>query len=55
MGHAWDNGAGINYVPLNLGEVNNNIVAPTTSVGTGGLNPTQQVNSGHIERCRKKY
>jgi hypothetical protein len=53
MGHAWDNGAGINYVPTGVGEVNNNIVAPTTSVGTGGLNPTQQVNSGHIERCRK--
>jgi hypothetical protein len=53
MGHTWDNGAGINYVPTGVGEVNNNILAPTTSVGTGGLNPTQQVNSGHIERCRK--
>ena len=53
MGHAWDNDYGINYIPLNLGEVNNSVVAPTTSIGTGGLNPTQQVNSGHIERCRK--
>ena len=53
LGHSFDNGFGINYVPTGLGEVNNNILAPTTSTGTGGLNPTQQVNTGHIERCRK--
>ena len=52
MGHSWDNGAGIIYVST-LGEVNNNINAPTTSIGTGGLDPTQQVNTGYMERCRK--
>jgi hypothetical protein len=53
MGHSWDNGYGLNYVVNGQGEVNNNIVAPTTSLGTGGLNPSQQVNTGHIERCKK--
>jgi len=52
MGHAWDNGYGINYVPTGLGEVNNNILT-TTAIGSAGLNPSQMVNSGHVMRCIK--
>jgi len=52
MGHAWDNGLGINYAPNGLGEVNNNILT-TVNIGSAGLNPTQMVNSGHVMRCVK--
>jgi hypothetical protein len=53
LNHSWDNGYGLNYVANGQGEVNNNIISPTTSFGTGGLNPSQQINTGHIERCKK--
>ena len=52
MGHAWDNGHSINYVPAGLGETNNNIVQQVT-IGLGGLAPDKMTNSGHVQRCMK--
>ena len=45
MGHAFDNGYGINYAPTGLGEVNNNVLKPSSSDTVSGLNSTQQVNT----------
>jgi hypothetical protein len=52
MGHSWDNGYGINLTAR--GEINNNInpILNPTAVFRG-LEPTSQVNTGHIERCKK--
>ena len=53
MSHSWDNGYGINLT--SPGEVNNNInpiLTGTPPIFTG-LEPSTQVNTEHIERCKK--
>jgi hypothetical protein len=51
MGHAWDNGYSIN-LSTGLGEVNNNILPPTSNIKIG-LKPVTMVNNGHVLRCQK--
>ena len=54
MGHAWDNGHSINYVPAGLGETNNHTFRPhTMSTGLAGLAPANITNDGHFQRCMK--
>ena len=54
MGHQWDNGYAINLSTgeNGLGEVNNNIKAPSSTI-TIGSKPDTMVNNGHILRCQK--
>ena len=54
MGHQWDNGYSINLSTglSGLGEVNNNIKAPTSNI-TIGSKPDTMVNNGHVLRCQK--
>jgi hypothetical protein len=50
MAHEWDNGYGISY-SATIGERNNNTL-PLTTLQTG-MNPTNIVNHGHLNRCAK--
>jgi hypothetical protein len=50
MCHGWDTGSGISFSTA-IGERNNNTL-PLTSLATG-MNPSNIVNQGHLDRCAK--
>jgi len=52
LGHVWDNGHSIDYVPNKVGEVNNTIL-PFNTPNIYGLAPTNMTNTAHLQRCLK--